>query len=167
MKELTGKPVSASHQLSAKLNRPKRALTALLNARLIGMVDSLIHRASEQLQNLSIQAPLMVVRGDGALISQDQAHEKPIETILSGPAASIVGARWLTGAWEALVSDIGGTTTDVALLKKAFPAIDPMGAQVGPYRTMVEAVAVRTTGLGGDSEVNFHIEGRSGGLSWP
>ena len=69
VKELTGKPVSASHQLSAKLNGPKRALTALLNARLIGMIDSLIHRASEQLQNLGIQAPLMVVRGDAALIS--------------------------------------------------------------------------------------------------
>ena len=163
MKELTGKPVSASHQLSAKLNGPKRALTALLNARLIGMIDRLIHRASEQLQILGIQAPLMVVRGDGALISQDQAREKPIETILSGPAASIVGARWLTGALDALVSDIGGTTTDVAVLKKGCPAIDPVGAQVGPYRTMVEAVAMRTTGLGGDSEVHFQIEGRSGG----
>ena len=164
VKELTGKPVSASHQFSAKLNGPKRALTALLNARLIGMIDTLICRASGQLQNLGILAPLMVVRGDGALISQDQAREKPIETILSGPAASIVGARWLTGASDALVSDIGGTTTDVALLKNGRPAIDPMGAQVGPYRTMVEAVAMRTTGLGGDSEVHFQVEGLSGGF---
>ena len=83
VKELTGKPVSASHQLSAKLNGPKRALNALL----IGMIDGLIHRASEQLQNLGIQAPLMVVCGDGALVSQNQSREKPIETILSGPAA--------------------------------------------------------------------------------
>ena len=88
---------------------------------------------------------------------------KPIETVFSGPAASIIGARWLTGASDALVSDIGGTTTDVALLKKGFPAIDPMGAQVGPYHIMVEAVAVRTTGLGGDSDVHFQIEVRSGG----
>ena len=70
----------------------------------------------------------MAVRGDGALISQEQAREKPIETIFCGPAASIVGARWLTGASDALASDIGGTTTDVALLKKGCPAIDPMGA---------------------------------------
>ena len=61
-----------------------------------------------------------------------------------------------------MVSDIGGTTTDVALLKKGFPAIDPMGAQVGAYLIMVEAVAMRTTGLGGDIEVHFQIEGRSG-----
>ncbi|MEQ6249409.1 hydantoinase/oxoprolinase family protein [Sulfitobacter sp. HNIBRBA3233] len=163
--EITGRPVSASHQLSAKLNGPRRAMTAVLNARLIGMIDRLIGRAEDQLGEMGITAPLMVVRGDGALISAGQARERPIETILSGPAASIVGARWLTGAENALVSDIGGTTTDVALLRGGRPAIDPAGARVGPYRTMVEAVAMRTTGLGGDSEVHFLSEGLQGGVS--
>ncbi|WP_299564443.1 hydantoinase/oxoprolinase family protein [uncultured Sulfitobacter sp.] len=163
--EMTGRPVSASHQLSAKLNGPKRAMTAVLNARLIGMIDRLIGRAEDTLIDLGIHAPLMVVRGDGALISAAQARERPIETILSGPAASIVGARWLTGATDALVSDIGGTTTDVALLRGGRPAIDPSGARVGPYRTMVEAVAMRTTGLGGDSEVHFLTEGLAGGVT--
>ncbi|WP_299026425.1 hydantoinase/oxoprolinase family protein [uncultured Sulfitobacter sp.] len=162
--ELTGRPVSASHQLSAKLNGPKRAMTAVLNARLIGMIDRLIGRAEDTLREVGISAPLMVVRGDGALISSAQARERPIETILSGPAASIVGAKWLTGAEHALVSDIGGTTTDVALLRDGRPAIDPAGARVGPYRTMVEAVAMRTTGLGGDSEVHFLSEGLRGGV---
>jgi N-methylhydantoinase A/oxoprolinase/acetone carboxylase beta subunit len=165
LRRLTGKPVSASHQLSAKLNGPKRALTAVLNARLIGMIDRLIQRAAEGLADLGVNAPLMVVRGDGALISADQAREKPIETILSGPAASIVGARWLTQAQNALVSDIGGTTTDVAVLRDGQPAIDPNGAQVGKYRTMVEAVAMRTTGLGGDSEVHFISQGLRGGVT--
>ena len=165
IREMTNAPVSASHQLSAKLNGPKRALTALLNARLIGLIDRLIERTDTQLHSLGINAPLMVVRGDGALISKDLAREKPIETILSGPAASIVGAQWLTGAKTALVSDIGGTTTDVALLRDGKPAIDPLGAQVGPYRTMVEAVAMRTTGLGGDSEVHFITEGLKGGVT--
>ncbi len=163
--QLTGKPVSSSHQLSAKLNGPKRALTAVLNARLIGMIDRLIGRAEDVLTEIGVTAPLMVVRGDGALISASQARECPIETILSGPAASIVGARWMTGADHALVSDIGGTTTDVALLREGRPAIDPAGAQVGPYRTMVEAVAMRTTGLGGDSEVHFLTEGLQGGIT--
>jgi N-methylhydantoinase A/oxoprolinase/acetone carboxylase beta subunit len=162
---LTGKPVSSSHQLSAKLNGPKRALTAVLNARLIGMIDRLIGRAEDVLTEIGVTAPLMVVRGDGALISAGQARECPIETILSGPAASIVAARWMTGADHALVSDIGGTTTDVALLREGRPAIDPAGAQVGPYRTMVEAVAMRTTGLGGDSEVHFLTEGLQGGIT--
>jgi N-methylhydantoinase A/oxoprolinase/acetone carboxylase beta subunit len=117
------------------------------------------------LKRFGIVAPLMVVRGDGALIGSDMARERPIETILSGPAASIVGARWLTGADHALVSDIGGTTTDIAVLRDGRPAIDPMGAQVGPYRTMVEAVAMRTHGLGGDSEVHFIGSGLKGGVT--
>jgi len=103
------------------------------------------------------------VRGDGALVSADVAREKPIETILSGPAASVAGAQWLTGAQDALISDIGGTTTDVCLLRDGKPQIDPQGAQVGPYRTMVEAVAMRTSGLGGDSEVHVR-EGLAAGL---
>ena len=162
--EVAGRPVSASHQLSARLNGPKRAMTALLNARLVGMIDRLIGRAEDKLRDIGVTAPMMVVRGDGALISSEQARERPIETILSGPAASIVGARWLTGAADALVSDIGGTTTDVALLRDGQPAIDPGGARVGPYRTMVEAVAMRTTGLGGDSEVSVVSEGLQGGV---
>ena len=160
----TGRPVSCSHHLSAKLNGPKRALTAVLNARLIGMIARLIEKAEGKLAELGIDAPLMVVRGDGALISSAQARERPIETILSGPAASIVGARWMTGAEQALVSDIGGTTTDVAVLRGGRPAIDPAGARVGPWRTMVEAVAMRTTGLGGDSEVHVNDAGLAGGV---
>ncbi|WP_372884138.1 hydantoinase/oxoprolinase N-terminal domain-containing protein [Shimia sp.] len=163
--EMTGRPVSCSHHLSSKLNGPKRAMTAVLNARLIGMIDRLIRRAEARLQDLGVTAPLMVVRGDGALISAEFAREKPIETILSGPAASIVGARWMTGAQDALVSDIGGTTTDVAVLRDGRPGIDPDGARVGPYRTMVEAVAMRTTGLGGDSEVQVVSEGLQGGVT--
>jgi N-methylhydantoinase A/oxoprolinase/acetone carboxylase beta subunit len=95
----------------------------------------------------------MVVRGDGALVSAAFARARPIETILSGPAASLVGARHMTGLDDAVVSDIGGTTTDVAVLDKGRPRLDPEGATVGGYRTMVEAVAMRTFGLGGDSEV--------------
>ncbi|MEO0401290.1 MAG: hydantoinase/oxoprolinase family protein [Pseudomonadota bacterium] len=165
VQEVTGCPVSASHQLSAKLGGPKRALTAVLNARLIGMIDALIGRAEDELRVIGINAPMMVVRGDGALMSSAQARARPIETILSGPAASIVGARWLTGSDTALVSDIGGTTTDVAMLRDGRPAIDPDGARVGPYRTMVEAVAMRTTGLGGDSEVHFVSAGLQGGVT--
>lgn len=164
IRRVTGRPVTCSHELSANLNGPKRALTALLNARLIGMIDRLVSACERHLLKAGISAPLMVVRGDGALISAAMVRERPIETILSGPAASIVGARWLTGAKDALVSDIGGTTTDVALLKDGLPEIDPQGARVGGLRTMVEAVAMRTTGLGGDSEVHLVTEGLAGGL---
>ncbi|SIT88888.1 N-methylhydantoinase A/oxoprolinase/acetone carboxylase, beta subunit [Yoonia rosea] len=163
LRNTTGQPVSCSHELSQALGGPKRALTAVLNARLIGMLDRLITACEAHLTAVGIMARLMVVRGDGALVSADLAREKPIETILSGPAASIAGASWLTGETDALVSDIGGTTTDVCLLRDGRPKIDPQGARVGPFRTMVEAVAMRTTGLGGDSEVHV-VEGLHGGL---
>ncbi|MEO6298432.1 MAG: hydantoinase/oxoprolinase family protein [Paracoccaceae bacterium] len=164
IRRVTGRPVTCSHELSAQLNGPKRALTAVLNARLIGMIDRLVAACEQHLVAVGIAAPLMVVRGDGALISAAMVRERPIETILSGPAASIVGARWLTGASDALVSDIGGTTTDIALLRGGLPEIDPEGARVGGFRTMVEAVAMRTTGLGGDSEVRLLTDGLKGAL---
>ena len=126
-------PVTCSHELSAGLNGPRRALTAVLNARLIGMIDRLITACEGHMNAIGIKAPLMVVRGDGALVSAALARERPIETILSGPAASIAGASWLTGERDALVSDIGGTTTDVCLLKDGKPAIDPEGARVGAF----------------------------------
>ncbi|WP_353643457.1 hydantoinase/oxoprolinase family protein [Mesorhizobium sp. WSM2239] len=153
IREKTGLPVTASHELSAKLGGPRRALTTLLNARLISMIDRLVAATEGFLADRNIKAPLMVVRGDGALVSAAFARARPIETILSGPAASLVGARHMTGLDNAVVSDIGGTTTDVAVLDKGRPRLDPEGATVGGFRTMVEAVAMRTFGLGGDSEV--------------
>lgn len=162
--QICAHPVTCSHELSAKLNGPKRALTAVLNARLISRIDQLVDACERHLTQSGITVPLMVVRGDGALVSADMVREHPIETILSGPAASIVGAHWLTGETDALVSDIGGTTTDIALLKNGLPEIDAQGALVGGFRTMVEAVAMRTTGLGGDSEVHLAEAGLQGGL---
>lgn len=155
VREVSGLPVTCSHELSAKLNGPRRALTTVLNARLIAMIDRLIAATEGFLEQRHIQAPLMVVRGDGALVSAKFARQRPIETILSGPAASLVGARHLTGLDNAIISDIGGTTTDVAVLDNGRPRLDPDGATVGGFRTMVEAVAMRTFGLGGDSEVSF------------
>ncbi|WP_439626204.1 hydantoinase/oxoprolinase N-terminal domain-containing protein [Shinella sp.] len=152
-------PVTCSHELSSKLGGPRRALTTLLNARLVSMIDRLIGACEDYLERRGIHVPMMVVRGDGALISAAEARLRPIETILSGPAASLVGARHLTGLDDAVVSDIGGTTTDVAVLDKGRPKLDAEGAVVGGYRTMVEAVAMRTFGLGGDSEVRINDRG--------
>ena len=151
--EKTGMAVTCSHELSARLNGPKRALTTVLNARLVPMITRLIAATRKTLTDAKIAAPLMVVRGDGALVGADFATRRPIETILSGPAASLVGARFLTGADNAFVCDIGGTTSDVALLQDGNPRLDDDGAMVGGMRTMVEAVAMHTFGLGGDSEV--------------
>ena len=159
IREVSHLPVTCSHELSSKLGGPRRALTTLLNARLVSMIDRLIGACEGYLDRRGIHVPMMVVRGDGALISAAEARLRPIETILSGPAASLVGARHLTGMDDAVVSDIGGTTTDVAILDKGRPRLDAEGAVVGGYRTMVEAVAMRTYGLGGDSEVRINDRG--------
>lgn len=153
--EATGKPVTCSHELSADLDGPRRALTTLLNARLIPLIDRLLQGVDQALADHGITCPVMVVRGDGSLVSATFARQRPIETILSGPAASVVGARFLTGCAHAIVADIGGTTTDIALLDAGRPALDPRGATIGGLRTMVKAIAMRTHGLGGDSMVKL------------
>ena len=162
LRERTGRPVTCGHELSSRLDGPRRAMTCVLNARLVPIIQRLLEAADRSFRVLGVSAPMMVVRGDGALVGARVARLKPVETILSGPAASLVGASHLTGERDALVSDIGGTTTDYALLADGRPRIDSGGATVGGFRTMVEAVAMRTVGLGGDSEVRWGNDGRTG-----
>lgn len=154
----TGLPVTCSHELSARIGGPRRALTALLNARLIGMIDRLIAATRAQLTAMGIHAPLMIVRGDGALMDASLARLRPIETILSGPAASALGAAFLAGEPDALIADMGGTTTDIAVLRGGRPRLSPDGARVGGWRTMVEAAAIRTEALGGDGEIRLTLD---------
>src|ERR1700692_3316880 len=151
----TAKPVTCAHELSSKLDAPRRALTAALNARLTPQLRHLIEALARVLAEESIDAPLMIVKGDGSLMKAEIALEYPVETILSGPAASVVGAGFLTGLEDFVVAGMGGTTTDVAVVSGGRPIISGEGALVGAWRTMVEAVDVRTSGLGGDSEVYF------------
>jgi N-methylhydantoinase A/oxoprolinase/acetone carboxylase beta subunit len=151
----TGLPVTCGYELTAKLDAPRRALTAALNARLIPQLQQLIHAIQRLLADKGIGAPLMVVKGDGSLIAAEAALARPVETILSGPAASVVGAHFLSGEDDMVVADMGGTTTDVALLRDGRPVLRQDGATVGGWRTMVEAVAVHTFGLGGDSVVRI------------
>jgi len=154
--------VTSSHELSAKLDGPRRALTAALNARLLGTITRLNNAVVSVLATHQIDAPLMVVRGDGSLVSAAFAAARPIETILSGPAASVIGALHLAQLDDGLVADIGGTTTDVAVIADGRPAIAEGGAVVGQHRTMVEAVDMATVGLGGDSEVTIDSRHRDG-----
>ena len=160
LRERTGLPVTCGHELSSRLDGPRRAMTCVLNARLVPIIQRLLEAADRSFGALGVSSPMMVVRGDGALVGAEVARLKPVETILSGPAASLVGASHLTSERDALVSDIGGTTTDYALLVEGRPGIDSDGASVGGFRTMVEAVAMRTVGLGGDSEVRWGTAGR-------
>ncbi len=145
--------VTVSSSLSDSLDAPRRALTTALNARLLSRISDLIEAVERSVASLGVEAPIMVAKGDGSLAVAESVARRPIETVLSGPAASIVGAAALTGLNDFVLSDIGGTTTDVALVRDGRPRLVADGARVGQWRTMVEAIDVRTTGLGGDSAV--------------
>jgi N-methylhydantoinase A/oxoprolinase/acetone carboxylase beta subunit len=153
-------PVTCGHELTTRLNAVRRATTVALNACLIPLLRELIATVRRTLEEQAIIAPLMVVKGDGSLVRAEWAMQRPIETILSGPAASAVGAWHLAGRRNVWVVDVGGTTTDIAALRDGQPRLNPEGARVGRWRTMVEAVDVHTTGLGGDSHVRFDRQRR-------
>ncbi|HYM42254.1 MAG TPA: hydantoinase/oxoprolinase family protein [Steroidobacteraceae bacterium] len=155
-----GKPVTCSFELSSQLDAPKRALTAALNARLTPQIQHLLDALGEVLAREQIAAPVMIVRGDGTLIRAEVALEYPVETVLSGPAASVVGAGFLSGLKNFAVADMGGTTTDVAMVADGAPVVRAEGAVVGGWRTMVKAIDVHTCGLGGDSEVHLDRDAR-------
>lgn len=153
IRRLCGLPVTCSHELSSQLDAPRRALTAALNARLTPQIRHLLDALGSVLAVEGIAAPLMIVKGDGTLMRADVALDYPVETVLSGPAASVVGAGFLCGLADFVVSDMGGTTTDVAVVRGGHPVVSAEGAAIGGWRTMVEAVDVHTCGLGGDSSV--------------
>ncbi len=156
--EVCDLPVVCGHELSARLNFLTRANTAALNARLLPLIGELLEAAKRTLAERGVRAPLMVVKGDGSLVNVATALARPIETILSGPAASVFGARHLAGVEDAAVVDIGGTTTDTALIVGGRPRLSPEGARVGGWQTSVEAIEIATIGLGGDSALDFDAD---------
>jgi len=153
--ELTTMPVVCGHELSSQLDALKRVATVVLNARLIPIINYLIDSVLGVLSEIGINAPLMVVKGDGTLISQQMAQKHPIETVLSGPAASAIGAHYLAGLETAIVIDMGGTTTDITVLKDGMPWINPNGASIGGWQTSIRAADFHTLGLGGDSQIRI------------
>ena len=144
-------PVVCAHQLTTALGFHERSVTAVLNARLLPIIAELIESIKQVMRGYGIKAPLMIVKGDGSLMSEEVGRQKPIETILSGPAASIVGATFLTDEKDAIVVDVGGTTTDVASLEEGMPKLNIEGATVGGWLTRVKAARISTFGVGGDS----------------
>jgi len=156
--EMSNQPVVLGHELSTRLDSVQRATTASLNASLLSHLQNFIQAMESSLSERKIQAPLMVVRGDGALIEAAVAQQRPIETVHSGPAASAIGGRFLADVDRALVIDIGGTTTDIALVEDGQVQIREEGTTVGSYRTAVRAARVHSLGLGGDSFIQVNLE---------
>lgn len=155
----TNLPVVVGHELTAELGITERSVTAILNARLLPVIEKFMDGVESALRARSINAPIMVYKGDGSLMSVERAKARPVETILSGPAASLQGGRVLSGLDTCIVLDIGGTSTDIAFLDEGFPRLSRRGATVGRWRTKVRATDVWTAALGGDSHVGV-VDGR-------
>jgi N-methylhydantoinase A/oxoprolinase/acetone carboxylase beta subunit len=154
--EETGLVACCGHELSDLLNFVVRAQTAVLNARIIPRMIKFFRELGDVLKKRGIHAPVMVVKGDGTLMSAAMAEERPVETVLSGPAASVAGAKLLTGLEEAMVVDMGGTTTDTADICEGLVDVCESGANVGGFVTHVKALDMRTVGLGGDSLIRWN-----------
>jgi N-methylhydantoinase A/oxoprolinase/acetone carboxylase beta subunit len=151
-------PLVLGHQLSTKLGSVERATTAALNASLLAVLQDFIIAVRRAMERRGIEAPLMVVRGDGTLMSDEFAARSPVETIHSGPAASAIGGRFLSRTDDALVVDVGGTTTDLALIQNGEVTISENGASVSGYKTSVNAANLLSIGLGGDSHITTDRE---------
>jgi N-methylhydantoinase A/oxoprolinase/acetone carboxylase beta subunit len=147
----TDLPVVCGSELTDELNCVKRANTSYYNARLIPLVADLLSSVKEVLNDRGISAPLMVVKGDGTLMSEEVARTQPIEMVLSGPAASVIGGAYLSKISDGYVVDMGGTTTDVAIVKDGFALYKREGISIDTFRTAVKTIDVHTFGLGGDS----------------
>jgi N-methylhydantoinase A/oxoprolinase/acetone carboxylase beta subunit len=154
--------VTCGHEIASDLNALKRATTAALNAGLIPIVMNLLDSVEKVCQSLGLYLPITIVRGDGTLVNSDWARMHPIETVLSGPAASAIGAGFLsTGLKDcySYVVDIGGTTTDIILLNRdGKPTLGTEGTTVGGHKTLVKSIDIFTLGLGGDSHIRIGKE---------
>jgi N-methylhydantoinase A/oxoprolinase/acetone carboxylase beta subunit len=151
-------PAVLGHQLSTKLGSVERATTAALNASLLAVLQDFVIAVRRAMERRQIDAPLMVVRGDGTLMSDEFAARTPVETIHSGPAASAIGGRFLSRLDDALVVDVGGTTTDIALIENGQVTVSETGATVSDYKTSVKAANLLSIALGGDSHITLGHE---------
>lgn len=151
-------PVLCAHEISRRLNMFQSAQTAVANARLLPIIRSLLDSVHLALAEFNVPGRLMVVKGDGTSVDETIARARPVETILSGPAASVSGARILSGLRDALVLDIGGTTTDCSVISNGHAKVCSDGARIGSWTMTVDAIEMSTTGLGGDSRIDFDRE---------
>lgn len=156
LEERFGLPVICASELTSELNVLERGATALLNARLLPIVREFIDAALVNFASRGCTAPVMIVRSDGSLMSDMRSLSRPVETILSGPAASVLAGRSFSDKEDYLVIDMGGTTTDVSLVCDGRPVMAENGISIGGWKTHVKGVFVDTFALGGDSAIRAH-----------
>ena len=146
-------PVVCGYELFSDYNVAKRGASALLNAQLIPVIQSFLHAVEKALHIRGIHSPFVIVRSDGSLMAEEFTRARPVETLLCGPVASVMGAVELSDVDNCMIVDIGGTTTDIAFVKNRIPQRVNGGVRIGKWDTFVQGLFVDTFGLGGDSGV--------------
>lgn len=152
-------PSVCGYELFSDLNSIIRGASVLLNGRLIPVLAEFLDSIKSSLSERGITAPVAIVRSDGSLMSEEFTGVRPVETVLCGPAASIIGGMYLSETDNAVIADMGGTTTDIAIVRNGRPIMAKGGINIGSWRTFVKGFFVETFGLGGDSAVRYDKTG--------
>ena len=169
--------VTCGAAVSGGLNFIRRTNSAYYNAAVWKRFRDFADGAEAALKARGIQAPVFILKADGGTLPLAKAREHPVESIFTGPAASVLGVMALCLPQVPAVSlDIGGTTTDIALWNNGAPLFDAKGAAIAGYLTAVRAFRLKSVGIGGDSwvrreagkiAVGPHRKGRAMALGGP
>ncbi len=147
------------HQISGNLNFPRRIATTYLNAAVYPIHKDFFESIKKSLEQKGLAIPIHLLKADGGTMSFESSIDSPDQTILSGPAASVMGATPFASQGDSLVIDVGGTSTDMALLINGVPVLNPLGIHIGAFQTLTRALETRSIGLGGDSSVTV-VDGK-------
>ena len=144
--------IACGAKVSGSLNFIRRTNSAYYNAAVWPRFSDFADAVSDAMAARGIQAPILILKADGGTLPLAKARELPVESIFTGPAASVLGVMGLCPPAKSAVSlDIGGTTTDIALWKSGAPVMDAKGAAIDSYITAVRTFRLQSIGLGGDS----------------
>ncbi len=148
------KPVFCSYRISEQAGMKERAATAGLHAKLMPVMQEYIAGVENALHSQDIICKVNIIGGNGKPISSAKAIEHAGMTVASGPACTALFGS-LHVKEDALIIDVGGTTTDIAMVKGGAPLLAKEGCQIGDWKTHVEAIDMFTRGIGGDSHVHL------------
>lgn len=144
--------ITASHEVG-QLGLLERENAAILNASLRPLAQRTVAAFRDAITGMRIDAPLYLTQNDGTLMTADFAERFPVLTFASGPSNSVRGAAFLSGRTDALVLDVGGTTSDLGVLVGGFPRRSSLAVDVGGVRTNFRMPDIVSFGLGGGSIV--------------
>ena len=152
--------VFLGHRIAGHLNFPRRIATTFLNASVYPIHKDFFEAVVNSLAKKGLSVPIRILKPDGGNMRFDASIDHPAQTILSGPAASVMGSVAFAPKDEVcLVLDIGGTTTDMAVLVNGVPLLDPMGISIGDHKTLIRSLETVSIGVGGDSAVRV-VDGK-------